>query len=381
MKLYIAGGCSEHGRNCFLVKSKYVRFLVDCGKMKENPDTPYPELTRRQIEKAEYLFLTHCHTDHTGALLWLYERGFRGRVCASAETFRRIPGQIRNALVLEELGEAGEKITLSDRFSLVWGRSGHCIGSVWLHFYINRKSILFSGDYSEESHVYRCDPIRDREADAAVLDAAYGTDPEDAAFHRERLLACMDRLQKEKATMLFPIPLDGRGNDLMQILTERGIPVYAQEPVRRAAGHFPEERFWLQDTLADRVNEGTLQSTEELMTAVMEGGPLPEGPFGALLVDSQLWDRKNCEFAERFLELGGRIVLTGKQDPASFARALRDDGRAEAQRITAHQTEAEMLALKEKNRFGVTVPYHSRQVLSGNSPDVRILRVGDTLKF
>lgn len=381
MKLYIAGGCSEHGRNCFLVKSKYVRFLVDCGRMKEKPQTPCPELTAKQIEKAEYLFLTHCHTDHAGALLWLYERGFRGRVCASAETFLRIPGQIRNALVLEELGGAGEEIPLSDRFSLVWGRSGHCIGSVWLHFRINKKKILFSGDYSEHSHVYRCDPIRDREADVAVLDAAYGTDPEDAEFHRKRLIACMDRLEKEKAAMLFPIPMDGRGNDLMQILSERGIPVYAQEPVRKAVGRFPEERFWLQDALTEQMNVRMLGSTEDLMAAVIRGEPLPEGPFGVLLVDSQLWDKTNCEFAERFHELGGKIVLTGKQDPSSFARRLRDEGRAEAQRITAHQTEAEMLALKERNRFRVTVPYHSRQELSGDDPSVRILKVKDTLKF
>jgi predicted metal-dependent RNase len=33
MELYIAGGCSEHGRNCFLVKGENLSFLVDAGLM------------------------------------------------------------------------------------------------------------------------------------------------------------------------------------------------------------------------------------------------------------------------------------------------------------------------------------------------------------
>ena len=38
MKLYIAGGCGEHGRNCFHVTGESIDFLVDCGLMAAEND-------------------------------------------------------------------------------------------------------------------------------------------------------------------------------------------------------------------------------------------------------------------------------------------------------------------------------------------------------
>ena len=42
MKLVIAGGVGEHGRSCFWVQGSAFSFLVDCGKMADAPDDPYP---------------------------------------------------------------------------------------------------------------------------------------------------------------------------------------------------------------------------------------------------------------------------------------------------------------------------------------------------
>ena len=63
MKLYIAGGASEHGRNSFLVEGKSVRILVDCGLMREPNGSSRPFLSDEQIENIDYLFLTHCHAE------------------------------------------------------------------------------------------------------------------------------------------------------------------------------------------------------------------------------------------------------------------------------------------------------------------------------
>ena len=99
MELYIAGGCSEHGRNCFLVKGENLSFLVDAGLMKEKPEVPYPDLTEEQIGGADYLFLTHAHSDHAGALPWLLKHGFRGVVRSEArgKRWRICPGRWRSA--------------------------------------------------------------------------------------------------------------------------------------------------------------------------------------------------------------------------------------------------------------------------------------------
>ena len=63
MELILAGGVGEHGRNCFYVRGETTRFLVDCGKMADTPEDPYPRLTREQIGGLDAVFLTipaHC---------------------------------------------------------------------------------------------------------------------------------------------------------------------------------------------------------------------------------------------------------------------------------------------------------------------------------
>ena len=67
MRIKIAGGCGEHGRNCFYIEGKIYTFLVDCGLMPGEADGGYPRLTENEIMKIDYIFLTHSHIDHSGA--------------------------------------------------------------------------------------------------------------------------------------------------------------------------------------------------------------------------------------------------------------------------------------------------------------------------
>ena len=90
MEFFIAGGVGEHGRSCFFIKGEHICFLVDCGKMAGSMQ-PYPNLSAEQIRSLQYVFLTHSHADHAGALPWLLEQGFSGTVVAGSETFRQLP--------------------------------------------------------------------------------------------------------------------------------------------------------------------------------------------------------------------------------------------------------------------------------------------------
>lgn len=149
-------------------------FLVDCGKMVDIPENPYPRLTTGMIKTIDAVFLTHSHADHTGALPWLFENGFDGTVIAADETLRQLPFDVKNSAALNEICPTG-----SGHFrnlSIGWGRSGHCVGSLWYRFSENQKTIFLSGDYTDDTLVYAFDPIMGMTADLAVLDCAYGHD-------------------------------------------------------------------------------------------------------------------------------------------------------------------------------------------------------------
>lgn len=387
MELYVAGGCSEHGRNSFLVTSKKVTFLVDAGKMKEIPDKPFPELSRKQIAKIDYLFLTHCHTDHTGALLLLYEKGFQGRVVASRATLQNIPGEIENAIVLEDLCPAGEETELCTDFRVTWGRSGHCIGSVWYRFGIGKKTILFTGDYEEHSNAYKCDKIRNLSADLAVLDCAYGTEKEDALVHRKELEELLDRLVQEEKPMLFPVPSHGRGFDVMKLLAERGVTCVLAESLVREYQDSDNREFWLKKSFLEVMAEMNTEDIRDFEAAFRKtlgrGNSFPRKYIrcGIFVRDSQLVKEQNREVARGVAAKGGRTVLTGKQDPASFARKILDEGKADFRRISVHQNISEMKKLIRKNDFQCVVPYHCREQLSFSEKNIKVLRTGDRIHF
>ena len=71
MRFYIAGGVGDQGRNCFYVQGERHAFLVDAGTSTDGMDR-VPDLTLEQIRSADYLFVTHSHRDHTGAVSYTH---------------------------------------------------------------------------------------------------------------------------------------------------------------------------------------------------------------------------------------------------------------------------------------------------------------------
>lgn len=244
MKLYIAGGVGEHGRNCFLVNGESISFLVDCGKMADTPLDPYPRLTKEQITSLDAVFLTHSHADHTGALPWLYENGFKGTVIASVDTLRQLPFNVEKHRTLSEICPHGTGKFNS--LGIEYGRSGHCAGSVWLQLSEGEKTIFFSGDYTEDTQVYSCDVIRNRKADLAVLDCAYGKD--DAAYSEycEKLVSETEKQLSERSILLFPVPKYGRGIEIFKLFSDNlsGVNYYADELFLKNLAELNSGGFW-----------------------------------------------------------------------------------------------------------------------------------------
>ncbi len=343
MELIIAGGVGEHGRNCFLVRGGSVCFLVDCGKMADTPEAPYPRLTPGQIRTIDAVFLTHSHADHTGALPWLYENGFRGTVIATEETLLQLPSAPDSCRPLQALcpGGTGAFRTLGIR----WGRSGHCTGSVWYRFFDGAKSIFFSGDYTEDTQVYICDRIRRQTADLAVLDCAYGADDTPYTVACDRLVCETERLLLTHPVLLFPVPKYGRGIEIAELFAGhlQGVSYFADAVfLKNIAGRYAGG-FWYKPT--------------KTVVAVQ---PYSGQAQGIVFVsDPQLKSSPAQSLAGQILSRGGAAIMTGTPEKGSYSADLLRRGEMELLRYPVHLNNAGYRRLQEENAFAQTIAYHS----------------------
>lgn len=353
MKLNIAGGCGEHGRNCFHVVGDHEDFLVDCGLMAGEPGGGFPRLSREEIPKIQAVLLTHSHADHTGALPWLYQNGFQGTVIAARATLEQLPFALTGKIVLENICPGGEGEYQGIRIR--WGRSGHCVGSVWYRFEVEGKTVLFSGDYTEDTQVYACDPIRNQTADLAVLDCAYGKNETTYNEDCSKLVSRTKELLEAYPVLVFPVPKYGRGLELLRLFEaeQLQVPFYGDAHFLREAEKMTgDHRFWCKSAA------GTLFKQVQPITERQGNGIL-------FLSDPQLRSDAAREAVQNALSAGGHCVMTGTAEKGSYSARLLERGKMEFLRYPVHLNEAQYQALKARNQFKQTIPYHSPEMNPG----------------
>ncbi len=345
MELYIAGGCGEHGRNCFYVKGERSDFLVDCGIMAGVQDA-YPHLPPQAVPKIEAVFLTHSHSDHTGALPWLYANGFDGTIIASRHTLQQLALKSHNCLALEELCAplaSGRYFELKLR----WGKSGHCLGSVWYQFKLDGRKIIFSGDYTENSPIYQVDRIRGRKADLAVLDCAYGKSTVRYADACEEFVAGVEHLLAAGSAVVLPVPRYGRGLDLFYLLLRAG-----------AAKHYYGDAHFLEQIRGMSTCPAWYKDNGLNMARSIE--PYNKQTQGIIfLSDPQLHTEAARAAVNSILAAGGKAVMTGTAERGSCSAGLIAQGKMLVQRYPAHLRYAEYQNLIAANSFARAIPYHS----------------------
>ncbi len=344
MRLVIAGGVGESGRNCFLVERERDSFLVDCGRM-AGKKHPYPDLTPEQICRVRYVFLTHSHTDHTGALPWLYENGFSGEVIASRQTFSQLKEKPQRQIMLENFSHPDIRVE--------WGRSGHCAGSVWYRFEIAGKTLLFSGDYTESGYVYQCDPIRGQKAHIAVLDSAYGSDERDFESTCGQIEEILRRCAEERRSVVLPVPQYGRGLDLCLVASR----VCPKTPI------FADEQFLVQKMIQQQneqwIRPEAMRELSRLRIQMIADRMLPYGIY--FLCDSQLYRRSSLNVVYRIVARKGLVLLTGRVDAKSGSDQLLREGKARLYRWSVHCTDREREKIEGQNDFRCVIPYHTAE--------------------
>ncbi len=343
MILKIAGGCGEHGRNCFLVKNDNDSFLVDCGLLSSSGT---PELTEDEIRSVRYLFLTHSHADHSGAIPWLYQNGFNGKIIASEQTLKQLAFAVSDSVSLEGITE-NRKGRIGN-IEMQYGRSGHCVGSVWYQFSLQGKKLMFSGDYTENTQVYSFDPIRDKFADIAVVDCAYGNKSISYADECEMLIKTIKKLLDIYGRIVMPVPKYGRGLELLCLL-KKAIP----KVNFCGDGHFIEQ--------SEKMSEQSYWFKSNANVCSVHTVDQEIYPKILFVSDPQIRSEKARKTVLNILQKGGTAVMTGTVEEGTMAEKLINDRKMHLVRYPVHQNYIQYKALVSKNHFSKVIAYHSAE--------------------
>jgi len=352
MKLYLTGEPCGQQRHCYYVEASNASFIVDCGYQRRYAGDEIPHLSTQQIRAARYLFLTHSHENQAGGLAYLLASGFSGRVVLTAETAQQLHAPIDDPIVLEGLSLPYIETELPGGLHLIWGRSGHCLGSAWFRIRDGEKSILFSGDYYPAARIHETDAIANLTADVAVLDCDYDT--QSASTRQEQLDALISAIAEaieDGRPVLLPVPTYGRGLGIIACISERlpDVDIFADEPLRRELSQLDATAMWV------KPDAGAILGSLFVR-------PIPE-EFVALGVyfisDPQLDEPESLVLLRQLLICGARVFMTGTVENGTYAASLMHSGHARMLRYAIHCTQEEMLSVARQNEFKKIIAYRS----------------------
>lgn len=324
MEFVALGGIKEHGRNCFFIKGDRTSFLLDCG---EGEKGETPDFFKTQVDTIDYLFLSHSHLDHTGSVEKLYHSGFSGKLLCSKETYHLLRFKPEDVILLSP----NHPTDIDGRIKVLPRRSGHCFGALSFEIEMEGKTILYTGDYLEDG-VFQVDPIRNRTADLAIIDACYRQEKS----YEENKKALEELLEEQKNEAILPLPKNGRSMDIIDILNERHLPYSIEDKP-----FFQEEKdIYLK-------KEIPIQETKKSKILLIQD-PQLSAPFSRNFVDS----RKEAS-----------IIFTGTIDEGSYADYLmKHRTNTRFSRINVHQTIKQADELTRKNHFKKVIYFHNREL-------------------
>ncbi|HJV32447.1 MAG TPA: MBL fold metallo-hydrolase [Patescibacteria group bacterium] len=277
MKIHFYGAAKEVTGTCYLIESGSHKVLVDCGIFQGgNGDTqrnllPFPF----KPQELDAVFVTHPHMDHVGRVPQLVKRGYRGPIFATPPTvdlaqllWKDMLNVMKDAKKrdkiepmydehdveratekLEEVEYGKEAVICAGAVTAVFHDAGHVLGSSFIEFRIDGKTIVFSGDVGNDDVPLMRPTERLPAIDALVVESTYGDRLHEAPETRvESLRDAVKEIVAKKGVLMIPTFAIERTQEIiltLHHLAEQGeiprVPVFLDSPLAIAATHVYEE--------------------------------------------------------------------------------------------------------------------------------------------
>jgi metallo-beta-lactamase family protein len=295
MKLTFLGACGEVTGSNFLVETKDVRFLVDCGMFQGGAETerknraPFPF----DLQTLDFVLLTHAHIDHSGLLPKLVADGFRGPIHATAATCDLLGVMLPDSAHIQEKeaewlresptrrsGDAEPLYTVAQAGRALRQLSpveyeaeirphpsircrfldaGHILGSAIIEVKVSEggieKTVVFSGDLGQPMRPLVRDPSSIHHADVLLVESTYGNRRHKSMTEtlNEFEHAVTDTLTRKKGNVIIPAFAVGRAQEVLYLLGDL-----------RRQQRLPEMDIYVDSPMALKATEITLRHAKLL---------------------------------------------------------------------------------------------------------------------
>ena len=321
MKITPLGAAGEVTGSAYLVETAQAKLLVDCGMFQggRKQEAKNRPPAQRRVQRLDAVLVTHAHTDHTGRLPLLVQRGYAGPIYATPATIDLTDIVLRDAAHIqvsdaertnrknERAGlplveplytpdDVGQTIQLlrpapyDAAFEVAPGVSarlveaGHLLGSVSIELTVRErgaaKVIVFSGDLGPRGKPLIRDAAALTRADLVVMESTYGgRDHKTLRESNQEALNVIRRTLDLKGKILIPSFAIGRTQELLYALAAAfrdgrlpKFPIYIDSPMAiRSTEVYRQHTELFDEEAMEMVNSGELRRELDHVTAIETG--------------------------------------------------------------------------------------------------------------
>jgi len=277
MKIHFYGAAKEVTGTCYMIETGTHKVLVDCGIFQGSDSDsrrnllPFPF----RPQEIDAVFVTHPHMDHVGRIPQLVKRGYKGPIFATpptvelaqllwkdmlnvmkdAEKRDKIEPMydehdvMRAAEKLEDVEYGKEATICAGAITAIFHDAGHVLGSSFIEFRVDGKTIVFSGDIGNDDVPLMRPTERLPKIDALVIESTYGDRLHEAPETRvDSLREAVKETVAKKGVLMIPTFAIERTQEIiltLHHLAEKGeiprVPIFLDSPLAIAATHVYEE--------------------------------------------------------------------------------------------------------------------------------------------